>query len=176
MLLSIALPALSHACPFAACSNTDLCIVNIRGDCAYACSCPSVFLLVLRERRFAGVFFSCFSFGGGSVASKPFNASSNESGARLSFLSFVFFCSDMASPSRRLQKVIVICMRSNKEPENGVTLLYAYNPIVIIYSCRVPGFFLVNALKTKAWVIRVLFKNVIGTNSLFLHILRYFSK
>jgi len=70
----------------------------------------------------------------------------------------------------RSQEVIIICMRSNKIPENGLALPCTYSSIAFIYSHRIPGFFLVNALKVKAWVKGILFKNAIGVDCLFLHI------
>jgi hypothetical protein len=41
-------------------------------------------------------------------------------------------------------------MFSNKKPDNGVAFLYAYGTIAFIDSERIPGFFFVNALKSKA--------------------------
>jgi len=63
-------------------------------------------------------------------------------------------------------------MLSNKIPVNGVAFLSAYNSIAFINSHRIPGFFLINRLKLKAWIRWILFKKAVGFECLFLHIRR----
>lgn len=49
-------------------------------------------------------------------------------------------------------------MRSNKIPDNGVAFLCADCSIALIYSHGIARFFLVNTLKVKAWMIRILYQ------------------